>query len=287
MIAKFRLNSLFFLTLILACCIPSPTADDNSQLNAIPEALVNGTRTCMPRQVDVTLSNDRQVTLMVDYQDMIGSGKSGDVFSVKTSGDESINANNYVVKIINDQKPSTIDAYDDAVQEYELFRLFPDHVVETYFVDYGHYYTGELYVKASILVKKRIHGGTLDEVLKGFPEGRASLGFVSGKMDKLKQFKKQLANRMAAVANEKGQFMADMHAENVMWNSSKWQVVDGYLITGRSDYTKYLVNSKEAHLAEKLASYPLGEIPSEFFEAVLNLELTQPYIRKFPWLINY
>lgn len=287
MIAKFRFSSLFFYAFILACCIPSRTADKNSQLNAIPESIVSGTRSCMPGQVDVTLENGRQLTLTVDYQDVIGSGKSGDVFSVKNSGDDSSFSTNYVIKIINDQKPSTIDAYGDALEEQELYRLFPDHVVETYFVDYGHYKTSELDVKASILVKKRIHGGTLDEVLKPFPEGRLSLGFESKTMDNLKLFKSQLARKMALVANQKDKFMADMHSANVMWDDSGWKVVDGYLITGREDYTKYLVSSKESHLAKKLASYAKGEIPADFFQGVLDWELTNHYKKKFPWIINY
>lgn len=272
---------LMYVTAVLAFSTCIPIHDHQSSKGYALPSRFPELRTCISTSLKFTGPEGSEINLDINFSDPQGSGQSGDIFSVKTTDGQI--SDDYVVKIIKSDKPSVISTYQDALDEHLLSQEFEGFFVETHFVDFFSIRSQDKLLESSVLVKKRIVGNTLADVMKNFARRKPFSSSEVGKvLENLEDFKTKLAKKMAKLAKERSVFMVDLHWKNVMFDGRDWHVVDGYRLTQKSQLVEYLETSQLASHAKEVSDAKNLDLRPEFFESYIEEELIKPTKLYYP-----
>lgn len=217
---------------------------------------------------------------MLKTKDLLGEGGYGKVYSVVNDRNEIIE--DIVAKLIIDREEKQIKAH--LKQELLLSKAFPDHYTFTHIVDQFRYIneTGDEF-GIGILVKQRIYGDTLEDIVNSQSSKYLDTpNKIRQAFEELERFKYSLSLKMQS-RSPQNIFMGDLHGDNIMYDGSKWYVVDATALDSRDALSMFLEEPGfddflSTSLIAKIES-PHQILDSDFFNTLIDVQLGEPYQR--------
>lgn len=185
-----------------------------------------------------------------ETDELLGSGLFGKVYSLKKSNQKNDKwANTHVLKTL--PKEGRMNIQQLGQSEEEIYKIFGgDLIVKTKFLGTSQRKNASGGSKEfAMILKKRVKGYTLYEYFQKFDSLISNLDQALLMKKKLKDFQDRLTQKMKIVANQKGVFLVDLHASNVMWDEidERWLIVDGLLMKGRSEFIAFIESTADHH----------------------------------------
>lgn len=271
------LKILTTLFILVSCGSPSTNESVNRLNGNTPSAQVNRFESCFPQTF--TITNFGLISTEYRIGKEIGAGKSGVVLTlIKENGEES---KSKVLKIIS--KPNRELAYADAMEETDAARLLGSNLfVETNFHSFKGIILGNSTIYVSSVVKERVHGHTLFNIINGTANARNLIDSAE-KLDeaigRFEVFKKKLSKKLAELADA-NLYPIDLHRDNIMYDGNRWILVDAFLARDRADLQNFFkvfngVSRKYGEVSAILEDKSQRLTPS-FFEKAIDLQMLEP-----------
>jgi len=212
------------------------------------------------------------------FADLIGQGAYGKVYAL--ADEDGVVSDELVAKVFYRIDQESVVKH--LKEEVLLSRAFPDHFVATGVAKYFSFKNNfGSTVYAGILVKERIHGVNLVELIE-----TSASKFLGSKKDILKayesleEFKQELSEQMLKQSSKKI-FMGDLNPNNLMYDGENWAIVDATHFDSKSSILSYLdqpgldghdVNFLIARL--ETSKMPLD---ADVFNTWIDVQLGGPY----------
>ena len=212
------------------------------------------------------------------FADLIGQGAYGKVYAL--ADENGVVSDELVAKVFYRIDQEAVVKH--LKEELLLSRAFPDHFVATGVAKYFSFKNNfGAIVYAGILVKEKIHGVTLVELIEtSASKYLGSKNDVLNAYRSLEKFKQSLSRQMLKQSS-KHIFIGDLNPNNLMYDGKNWAIVDATHFDSKYSVLSYLdqpgldgneVNFLIARL--ETSKMPLDE---DVFNTWIDVQLGGPY----------
>lgn len=207
---------------------------DHSQLQGPKNAGLS----CLPAPTQVTIDGE-----IYRVGKRLGSGSYGIVYQLEHANNDQ--TRNYVLKIIKTR--SEQEALEEGNMEVLLARLLNSNQIVKLAADthlnriFSFTFLDRNY-HVPLLIKERVLGYTAYDLIRNHSLINQLGTTYKAAYESFLVFEGQLIENLAKHAAE-NRFIVDLHHQNIMFDGEKWLIVDGFVLTKRSELVEYIESS--------------------------------------------